>query len=96
MASEVFGIEEFRRLAPALIGRLRDDPDAPEVPVGRHRRREAVLVSAAEYDRLLAARNALEEAERLGALALVDARRHDAVVEGTVGDLFAAVDDLLA
>ena len=89
----VEGMESVRSSLPSIVEGFLDDPYGAAVHFGRHRRDEAVVVSAAEYERLLAARRHLDELERLGAVRLVRERLDDErFTEGTVDDLFAAAD----
>jgi hypothetical protein len=89
----VQGVEDVRSALPTILAQLREHPYGHVVRFGRHRRDEAVLLSSAEYTRLAAAARQLEELERLGALALVRERIADGrFSEGTVDDLFTAVD----
>lgn len=89
----VEGMETVRSTLPSILDDFREQPYGSAIHFGRHRRDEAVVVSAAEYDRLLAAERHLDELERLGALRLVRDRIRDArFTEGTVDELFAAAD----
>jgi PHD/YefM family antitoxin component YafN of YafNO toxin-antitoxin module len=86
------GMEDVRSKLPSIVERLNATP-GQAVHFGRHRRDEAVITSAAEYDRLTAAAAHLEELERLGAVSLVSDRLADGrFLEGTVDELFAAAD----
>ena len=92
--AEVKGREEVRSTLPSILATLRRTPEAEPVHFGSHRRDEAVLMSRQRYERQVAATRELEELERLGALAMVRERMADGrFSEGTVEDLFAAVDD---
>lgn len=87
-------MEEVRSTLPSILATLRRTPEAEPVHFGSHRRDEAVLMSRQRYERQVAATRELEELERLGALAMVRERMADGrFSEGTVEDLFAAVDD---
>lgn len=89
----VEGMEKVRASLPAIVDGFQADPHGEAVHFGRHRRDEAVLMSSAEYERLVAAARQVEELERLGAIRLVRARLADGrFSEGTVDDLFAAAD----
>jgi PHD/YefM family antitoxin component YafN of YafNO toxin-antitoxin module len=86
-------MEEVRSTLPSILATLRRTPEAEPVHFGSHRRDEAVLMSRQRYERQVAATRELEELERLGALAMVRERMADGrFSEGTVEDLFAAVD----
>jgi hypothetical protein len=88
----VQGMEDVRSKLPGIVDSLNAKP-GQAVHFGRHRRDEAVITSAVEYERLLAAAAHLEELERLGAISLVADRLADGrFIEGTVDDLFAAAD----
>jgi len=92
--ADVKGMEEVRSSLPSILATLRDAPETEPVHFGSHRRDEAVLLSRERYEQQEAAVRELEELERLGALALVRDRLADGrFSEGTVEDLFAAVDD---
>ncbi len=89
----VQGMEDVRSSLPAILARFRQQPYGHTVHFGRHRRDEAVVLSAAEYARLSAAARQVEELERLGALQLVRERLDDGrFSEGTVDELFTAAD----
>ncbi|MEX0705771.1 MAG: hypothetical protein WD041_04065 [Nitriliruptoraceae bacterium] len=91
--SDVKGMEEIRSALPSILAALRSSPGAEPVHFGSHRRDEAVLLSRERYEQQAAAVRELEELERLGAVALVRDRLADRrFSEGTVDDLFAAVD----
>lgn len=45
----MLGIAEARAELPALVRRMRDDPDAEAVPIGSHRKPAAYLVPTARY-----------------------------------------------
>jgi len=88
----VRGMEDVRAKLPGIVKSLAATP-GQVVRFGPHRRAEAVITSASEYDRLTAAAAHLEELERLGAVALVSERiAGGQFTEGTVDDLFAAAD----
>lgn len=92
--SDVKGMEDVRASLPSIVAAFRDTPDAEPVHFGSHRRDEAVLLSKTRYERQLAAERELEELERLGAVAMVRDRLADErFSEGTVDELFAAVDE---
>ncbi len=92
MVVGIQGIEDVRSHLPKIVASLRENPHQA-LRFGRHRRDEAVLTSAVEYDRLEAAASRIEELERTGAIAVVSDRLADGrFSEGTVDDLFAAVD----
>ena len=92
--AEVKGMEEVRSSLPTILATLRRTPQAEPVHFGSHRRDEAVLLSRERYEQQEAAVRQLDELERLGAVALVrDRLRDDRFSEGTVDELFAAVDD---
>lgn len=87
------GMEHVRTSLPAILARFRSDPYGHVVHFGRHRRDEAVVMSAAAYERLQAAAGQLDELDRLGAVQLVRERlAAGRFSEGTVDDLFAAAD----
>lgn len=89
----VEGMEDVRASLPAIVAGFRAEPYGKTVHFGPHRRDEAVLMSTAEYARLVAAARQVEELERLGAMRLVRERLDDdRFSEGTVDDLFAAAD----
>jgi PHD/YefM family antitoxin component YafN of YafNO toxin-antitoxin module len=91
--AEVKGMEEVRSSLPTILATLRRSPDAEPVHFGSHRRDEAVLMSRTRYEQQVAAVEELEELERLGALQVVRDRLADGrFSEGSVDDLFAAVD----
>lgn len=91
---EVKGMEEVRASLPSILATFREAPLSDPVHFGSHRRDEAVLMSRSQYERQLAAERELEELERLGAVALVRGRMTDhRFSEGTVDELFAAVDE---
>lgn len=91
---EVRGMEDVRASLPSIVAELRSNPYGAAVRFGPHRRDEAVVVSVAEYERLLAAAAQLEDLERLGAIRLVRERLADGrFIEGTVDELFAAADE---
>jgi len=90
----VKGMEEIRSSLPSILATLRSTPQAEPVHFGSHRRDEAVLLSRERYEQQEAAVRQLEELERLGAVAMVrDRLADDRFSEGTVDELFAAVDD---
>ena len=92
--ADVKGMEEVRSTLPSILATLRSEPQTDPVHFGSHRRDEAVLLSRERYEQQEAAVRQLEELERLGALAMVRDRLADhRFSEGTVDDLFAAVDD---
>jgi PHD/YefM family antitoxin component YafN of YafNO toxin-antitoxin module len=92
--ADVKGMEEVRSTLPSILATLRSAPQTDPVHFGSHRRDEAVLLSRERYEQQEAAVRQLEELERLGALAMVRDRIADGrFSEGTVDDLFAAVDD---
>jgi PHD/YefM family antitoxin component YafN of YafNO toxin-antitoxin module len=92
--AEVKGMEDVRASLPSILATFRETPDAEPVHFGSHRRDEAVLLSRSRYERQIAAERELEELERLGAIALVHDRLADGrFSEGTVDDLFEAVDE---
>ncbi len=92
--ADVKGMEEIRSTLPSILATLRRAPQTDPVHFGSHRRDEAVLLSRERYEQQEAAVRQLEDLERLGALAMVRDRLADGrYSEGTVDDLFAAVDD---
>lgn len=92
--AEVKGMEEVRSSLPTILATLRRTPQAEPVHFGSHRRDEAVVMSRERYEQQEAAVRQLDELERLGAVAMVrDRLRDDRFSEGTVDELFAAVDD---
>lgn len=92
--AEVKGMEEVRSSLPSILAALRSTPQTEPVHFGPHRRDEAVLLSRERYEQQVAAMRELEELERLGAVAMVrDRLLDDRFSEGTVDDLFTAVDD---
>jgi PHD/YefM family antitoxin component YafN of YafNO toxin-antitoxin module len=92
--ADVKGMEEVRSALPSILANLRNAPDTEPVHFGSHRRDEAVLLSRERYEQQEAAVRELEDLERLGALAMVrDRLADDRFSEGTVDDLFAAVDE---
>jgi len=92
--ADVKGMEEVRSSLPTILATLRNTPEAEPVHFGSHRRDEAVLLSRERYEQQEAAVRQLEELERLGAVAIVrDRLADDRFSEGTVDDLFAAVDE---
>ena len=92
--ADVKGMEEVRSSLPTILATLRRTPQAEPVHFGSHRRDEAVLLSRERYEQQEAAVRQLDELERLGAVAMVrDRLRNDQFSEGTVDELFAAVDD---
>jgi PHD/YefM family antitoxin component YafN of YafNO toxin-antitoxin module len=92
---EVRGMEDVRASLPSIVAELREHPYQAAVRFGPHRREEAVVLSAAEYERLLAAAAQLEDLERLGAIQLVRERlARGRSVEGSVDELFVAADEL--
>ena len=92
--ADVKGMEEVRSSLPTILATLRNTPEAEPVHFGSHRRDEAVLLSRERYEQQEAAVRQLEELERLGAVATVHDRLADGrFSEGTVDDLFAAVDE---
>jgi hypothetical protein len=89
----VEGMETVRSSLPSILEGFRERPFGHAVHFGRHRRDEAVVMSTAEYNRLIAAERHLDELERLGAVRLVRDRLRDGrFTEGTVDELFAAAD----
>lgn len=92
--AEVKGMEEVRSSLPTILATLRNTPQAEPVHFGSHRRDEAVLLSRERYEQQQAAVRQLEELERLGAVAIVRDRLADGrFSQGTVDDLFGAVDE---
>ncbi len=92
--ADVKGMEEVRSSLPTILATLRSTPQAEPVHFGSHRRDEAVLLSRERYEQQEAAVRQLEELERLGSVAIVrDRLADDRFAEGTVDDLFAAVDE---
>lgn len=92
--ADVKGMEEVRSSLPTILATLRNNAMAEPVHFGSHRRDEAVLLSRERYEQQEAAVRQLEELERLGAVAIVRDRLADGrFSEGTVDDLFAAVDE---
>jgi len=92
--ADVKGMEEVRSSLPTILATLRNNSKAEPVHFGSHRRDEAVLLSRERYEQQEAAVRQLEELERLGAVAIVrDRLANDRFSEGTVDDLFAAVDE---
>jgi PHD/YefM family antitoxin component YafN of YafNO toxin-antitoxin module len=92
--ADVKGMEEVRSSPPSILAALRSAPHSGPLHFGSHRRDEAVLLSRERYEQQQAAVRELEELERLGALAMVrDRLADDRFTEGTVDDLFEAVDE---
>lgn len=86
-------METVRSSLPSILDGFATHPHGRVVHFGRHRRDEAVVVSAAEYGRLRAAARQVEELERLGAMQLAGDRLADGhFTDGTVEELFAAAD----
>lgn len=87
------GREEVRSSLPSILATLRSTPEAEPVHFGSRRRHEAVLLSRERYEQQAAAVRELEELDRFGALEVVRGRHADGrFSEGTVADLFDAVD----
>ena len=53
MDDGVMGVHDFRAAVSDLLERFRADPSAEPVVVGAYRRREAVLLPAAQFDALV-------------------------------------------
>jgi PHD/YefM family antitoxin component YafN of YafNO toxin-antitoxin module len=57
----VLGVAEARTRLPELLAELAEDPEHAPIVVGAYRRPQGVLISPAEYERLMA----LDAADRL-------------------------------
>ena len=53
MDDSVMGVHDFRAAVSDLLERFRADPSTEPVVVGAYRRREAVLLPAAQFDALV-------------------------------------------
>ncbi len=86
----VLSVADARAALSRLIATLRDDPAAPPVTIGSHRKPEAVLMSIEAYQRLAHDRQPIVTTERLRQLKpVIDrlanaAHLHDVRIYGSV------------